>query len=103
MSHPGIGKDESPFGVKTHREFYSNFMSNYTFFWNNRTPFSNWGIRVFVNDEINQESTVEDRTLIGPEIRSMLRMEDKCGNISGLAHNSRFRPGRKENARREQQ
>ena len=61
-----------------------------------------WGIRVFVNDEINQESTVEDRTLIGPEIRSMLRMEDKCGNISGLAHNSRFRPGRKENARREQ-
>lgn len=62
-----------------------------------------WGIRVFVNDEINQESTVDDRTLIGPEIRRMLRMEDKCGNISGLAHNSRFRPGRKENARREQQ
>ena len=62
-----------------------------------------WGIRVFVNGEINQESTVDDRTLIGAEIRSMLRMEDKCGNISGLAYNSRMRPGRKEIARREQQ
>ena len=49
------------------------------------------------------ESTVDDRTLIGAEIRSMLRMEDKCGNISGMAYNSRMRPGRKENARREQQ
>ena len=48
MSHPGIGKDESPFGVATHREFYSNFMSNYTFFWNNRTPFSNWYPSVFI-------------------------------------------------------
>ena len=27
-----------------------------------------WGIRVFVNGEINQESTVDDRTLIGAEI-----------------------------------
>ena len=62
-----------------------------------------WGIRVFVNGEINQESAVDDRTLIGAEIRSMLRMEDKCGNISGLAYNSRMRPGRKEKARREQQ
>ena len=62
-----------------------------------------WGIRVFVNGEINQESTVDDRTLIGAEIRSMLRMEDKCGNFSGLAYNSRMRPGRKEKARREQQ
>ena len=62
-----------------------------------------WGIRVFVDGILNQESSVDDRTLIGPEIRSMLRMEDKCGNFSGMAHNSRFRPGRKENARRVQQ
>lgn len=62
-----------------------------------------WGIRVFVDGVLNQESSVDDRTLIGDEIRSMLRMEDKCGNISELAHNSRFRPGRKENARCEQQ
>ena len=47
-SHPGNGKGESPFGVATHREFYSNFMSNYTFFWNNRTPFSNWYPSVFI-------------------------------------------------------
>ena len=31
-----------------------------------------WGIRVFVNGEINQESTIKDRTLIGPEIRRTL-------------------------------
>ena len=53
-----------------------------------------WGIRVFVNGEINQESSVDDRTRIGAEIRSMLRMEDKCGNFSGMAYNSRMRPGR---------
>lgn len=55
-----------------------------------------WGVRVFVNGELNQEDLAEDRTQIGPTIRSMLRMEDKCGNLSDMADNSRMRPGRKE-------
>lgn len=54
-----------------------------------------WGIRVFVDGVKNQESVVDSRIKIGPEIRSMLRMEDKVGNLSDLAHNSRHRPGRK--------
>jgi len=50
-----------------------------------------WNIRVFVNDVLNQESRVYDRLYIQSEIRDMLRMEDKCGNISNMADSSRFR------------
>lgn len=50
-----------------------------------------WGIRVFVNGELNQEAKVESRLEIGPTAKSMLRMEDKCGNLSDYADKARFR------------
>lgn len=50
-----------------------------------------WGIRVYVNKILSQESVVQCRSEIGNEIRSMLRMEDKCGNISDMASASRDR------------
>ena len=56
---------------------------------------SNWGIRVLLNGEINQEALVEDRELIPREIYLMLRMEDKCGNCSDMASASRERYNRK--------
>ena len=48
-------------------------------------------ISVITDGIKNQNSVVKDRIDIGPEIRSMLRMEDKCGNISKMAERSRFR------------
>lgn len=54
-----------------------------------------YGVRILLNGQVNQEMVVESRTEIGPAIREMLRMEDKCGNISGMADNSRHRLGRK--------
>lgn len=48
-------------------------------------------ISVFTNGAKNQTAVVRDRIDIGPAIRSMLRMEDKCGNSSGMARRSRFR------------
>ena len=59
-----------------------------------------WGVRVFQDGILADEALVLDRSLIGPAIRSMLRMLDKCGNCSDMAHNSRMRPGRKEAARK---
>jgi hypothetical protein len=56
-----------------------------------------WGIRIMLNGEINQESFVKHKDEIGKEIQSMLRMEDKCGNISNMAHRSRMRPHEKAN------
>lgn len=60
-----------------------------------------YGVRVFVNGELNQEDVAACRADIGNVARRMLRMEDKCGNLSGLAHEARFRRGRKEIAQRE--
>lgn len=60
-----------------------------------------YGVRVFVNGELNQEDVVDSRDKIGPAIRSMLRMEDKCGNISSMADKSRHRPTTKELKRNE--
>jgi len=60
-----------------------------------------YNIRVFLNDDINQESRVYEKQHIGAEIQDMLRMEDKCGNISSMASNSRDRRGRKEIAHKE--
>ena len=48
-------------------------------------------ISIFTNGTENQKSKVKDRIDIGPEIRSMLRMEDKVGNISKMAKRSRHR------------
>ncbi len=56
-----------------------------------------WGCRVFVNGQLNQEIVVHNKEDIGRAFREMLRMEDKCGNISDMAHNARMRPGRKSN------
>lgn len=50
-----------------------------------------WGVRVFVNGNLNQESIVTSRSDISREIGHMLRMEDKCGNISQIASASRER------------
>lgn len=55
-----------------------------------------YGVRVLTNGIVNQETVVESRIEIGPAIRSMLRMEDKCGNLSDMADRSRFRPGEKD-------
>lgn len=54
-----------------------------------------WGIRVFTNGELNSQAFVTEKSQIGMAIRQLLRLEDKCGNYSSLAHNSRMRPGRK--------
>ena len=50
-----------------------------------------WNVRVFLNGEVNQETRVFDRSEIGKAARSMLRMEDKCGNISAFADAARTR------------
>jgi len=56
-----------------------------------RAIFANVGIRIFVDGKLSQESVVQCRSEISKEIKSMLRMEDKCGNISDMAHASRVR------------
>jgi len=53
-----------------------------------------------LNGQINQESFVKHKDEIGKEIQSMLRMEDKCGNISKMADRSRMRPHEKFNKRK---
>ena len=59
-----------------------------------------YGVRVFVNGELNQEQIAETKADIGRVARSMLRMEDKCGNLSDFADNARHRVTRKELQRR---
>lgn len=54
-----------------------------------------YGVRVFVNGELNQEDVAPTRSDIGQVARSLLRMEDKCGNLSDYAHEARHRVGRK--------
>lgn len=50
-----------------------------------------WNIRVFVNGELNQEARCHRREDIGYTARSLLRWEDKCGNISQFAISARRR------------
>ena len=54
-----------------------------------------WGVRVFTNGEVNSEAFVTEKHEIGPAIRAMLRMEDKCGNYSEMGSHSRMRSGKK--------
>lgn len=62
---------------------------------------NNWyGCRCYLNGELNQEIQVEGKENIRAACRSMLRMEDKCGNISNYAGASRMREDRKEIARK---
>jgi hypothetical protein len=60
-----------------------------------------WGIRVFLNGKINQESFVKHKDEISAEIQRMLRMEDKCGNYSKMADRSRHRKWEKMNKDKE--
>lgn len=59
-----------------------------------------YGVRVLVDGEVNQQTVVTSRDKIAEAARDMLRMEDKCGNLSDFADNARMRPGRKAAARR---
>ena len=55
-----------------------------------------WNIRVFLNGELNQEARCHRREDIGYTARSLLRWEDKCGNISHYARSARDRHARKD-------
>lgn len=50
-----------------------------------------YGVRVYVNGQLNQEGIAESRKDISRVAHAMLRMEDKCGNISDYAGRARFR------------
>lgn len=50
-----------------------------------------YGVRVYTDGELNQETRVDDRSQIGYAARDMLRWEDKCGNLSELAGAARAR------------
>lgn len=52
-------------------------------------------VRVFVNGFLNQEAVCEKQN-IGFTARSLLRWEDKCGNISNFAVSSRRRHNQKD-------
>ena len=47
--------------------------------------------RIYVNGELNQEAVCFNRSDISVTCRNMLRMEDKCGNISAFASAARER------------
>ena len=47
--------------------------------------------RVLVNGEVNQEAVCYNKRDIGYTCRSLLRWEDKCGNISEFASAARNR------------
>jgi len=47
--------------------------------------------RIFTNGLLNQEAICYDRQDIAFTCRSLLRWEDKCGNISRLASSARER------------
>lgn len=48
-------------------------------------------VRVLTDGEVNQEAVCQTRAEIGFTARSLLRWEDKCGNISELATSARAR------------
>lgn len=53
-----------------------------------------YNIRVYVNGELNQEARVPNKSMISFAARSLLRWEDKCGNISDFASAARARLAR---------
>jgi len=65
-----------------------------------RMPGLGYGVRVFVNGKLSSECIADCREMVGPTIRDLLRMEDKCGNISKMADRSRHRTGEKEYQRK---
>jgi hypothetical protein len=48
-------------------------------------------VRVLLNGEVNQEAVCDSKAHIGDTARSLLRWEDKCGNISDFASYARAR------------
>lgn len=53
-------------------------------------------VRILLNGEVNQEAVCNNKIDIGYTARSLLRWEDKCGNISKFAHSARERHARKD-------
>lgn len=53
-------------------------------------------VRVFVDGVLNQEAVCNSKADIGWTARSLLRWEDKCGNISDFASAARERHSRKD-------
>lgn len=53
-------------------------------------------VRVLLNGVVNQEAVCEGKADIGWTARSLLRWEDKCGNISQFASSARERHNRKD-------
>ena len=53
-----------------------------------------YNVRVFVNGELNQEARCNTKADISYTARSLLRWEDKCGNISEFAMAARERLNR---------
>ncbi len=51
-------------------------------------------VRVFLNGVLNQEAFCESKADISWTARSLLRWEDKCGNISKFASSARERQNR---------
>ena len=53
-------------------------------------------VRVLLNGVVNQEAVCDSKLDIGQTAGSLLRWEDKCGNISKFAHSARERHNRKD-------
>jgi hypothetical protein len=53
-------------------------------------------VRVLLNGVVNQEAVCESKLDIGWTARSLLRWEDKCGNISKFASSARERHNSKD-------
>jgi hypothetical protein len=51
----------------------------------------NYHVRVFIQGVVNQEAVCYSKRDIGYTARSLLRWEDKCGNISAFASAARER------------
>lgn len=52
-------------------------------------------VRVLLDGKVNQEAVARSKADIGVTARSLLRWEDKCGNISQFASSARERHNRK--------
>jgi hypothetical protein len=53
-------------------------------------------VRVLLNGQVNQEAITRSKADIGYTARSLLRWEDKCGNISQFASSARKRHNQKD-------
>ena len=53
-------------------------------------------VRILLDGVVNQEAVCESKLDIGWTARSLLRWEDKCGNISDFARSARERHNRKD-------